>query len=84
MGTGRVSAGFRRLSEELQYQGSTISVAVATFEAPDGQSFERDVVHHPGAVSIVPVIPGRGDGNGGGGNGGSSSGSSGGGGGGGG
>jgi ADP-ribose pyrophosphatase len=28
----------------------------ATFEAPDGTTFERDVVHHPGAVGVVPVI----------------------------
>lgn len=28
----------------------------ARFSAPDGSSFERDVVHHPGAVGIVPVI----------------------------
>ena len=33
-----------------------ISVAVGTFEAPDGQRFERDIVHHPGAVIVVPVV----------------------------
>ena len=27
-----------------------------TFEAPDGATFERDVVHHPGAVSVVPLL----------------------------
>src|SRR5205085_10027684 len=27
----------------------------ATFVAPDGTEFARDLVHHPGAVSIVPV-----------------------------
>jgi ADP-ribose pyrophosphatase len=46
---------FRRLGEELRYQGGLISVATADFEAPDGQRFHRDVVHHPGAVSVVPV-----------------------------
>ena len=25
------------------------------FESPDGSVFSRDIVHHPGAVSIVPV-----------------------------
>jgi len=29
-------------------------VAVGTFEAPDGQRFQRDLVHHPGAVVMVP------------------------------
>jgi 8-oxo-dGTP pyrophosphatase MutT (NUDIX family) len=33
-----------------------ISVAEGTFEAPDGSMFDRDIVHHPGAVSIVPVL----------------------------
>lgn len=51
-----MAAGFRRIDEHLQYQGWLISVATGTFEGPDGTQFERDVVHHPGAVSIVPVI----------------------------
>ncbi len=33
-----------------------ISVVVAEFEAPDGDQFEREIVRHPGAVSMVPVI----------------------------
>ncbi len=53
-----MSSQFRRLNEELRYQGALISVATANFEAPDGRIFERDVVHHPGAVSVVPVIGG--------------------------
>lgn len=51
-----MAPGFRRLGEKLQYEGALISVATATFEAPDGSTFDRDVVHHPGAVSVVPVI----------------------------
>ena len=31
-------------------------MAVGTFASPDGSTFERDLVHHPGAVSVVPVI----------------------------
>lgn len=27
----------------------------ATFEAPDGTTFTRDVVRHPGAVAVVPL-----------------------------
>jgi ADP-ribose pyrophosphatase len=30
-------------------------MAEAEFEAPDGRRFKRDVVHHPGAVSVVAV-----------------------------
>ena len=46
---------FRKLAEEPVYDGSLISVSRGTFEAPDGETFNRDLVHHPGAVSIVPV-----------------------------
>lgn len=47
---------FRRLGEKLHYRGPLITVATATFSEPAGGTFERDVVHHPGAVSVVPVI----------------------------
>ena len=47
---------FRKLAEREVYRGPLISVASASFEAPDGSVFERDVVHHPGAVSVVPVV----------------------------
>ncbi len=30
-------------------------MASARFESPDGEQFERDVVHHPGAVVVVPL-----------------------------
>ena len=50
-----MSTPFRKRAERLVHQGSLISVAVGTFEAPDGTTFQRDIVHHPGAVSIVPV-----------------------------
>ena len=46
---------FRKLAEERVYDGSLISVSRGTFEAPDGSTFNRDLVRHPGAVSIVPV-----------------------------
>lgn len=46
---------FRKLAERVVFRGSLISVAEATFEGPDGETFERDVIRHPGAVSVVPV-----------------------------
>jgi 8-oxo-dGTP pyrophosphatase MutT (NUDIX family) len=49
---------FRRLGEQERYRGPLIGVATARFAAPDGHEFERDVVHHPGAVSVVPLLPG--------------------------
>jgi ADP-ribose pyrophosphatase len=47
---------FRRAGEELVHRGSLISVARGRFVGPEGNEFERDVVHHPGAVSVVPVV----------------------------
>jgi ADP-ribose pyrophosphatase len=35
-----------------------ISVAVGTYADPSGETFERDLVHHPGAVSAVPAVTG--------------------------
>lgn len=48
-------SAFRLVGERSVYRGSVISLAVATIDGPAG-SFERDVVHHPGAVSVVPVV----------------------------
>jgi ADP-ribose pyrophosphatase len=48
-------SGFRRLSERHIFDGWIIKVRVGEFEAPDGTRFERDVVHHPGAVAIAPI-----------------------------
>ncbi|MEP7202143.1 MAG: NUDIX hydrolase [Ilumatobacteraceae bacterium] len=47
---------FRHLGDRLVHQGYIWSVAVATFEAPDGEQFERDVIRSPGAVGIVPLL----------------------------
>jgi 8-oxo-dGTP pyrophosphatase MutT (NUDIX family) len=47
--------GFRKLGEKKVYGGHLIEVALGTFATPDGEEFEREVVHHPGAVVIVPV-----------------------------
>jgi len=49
-------SGFRRVSERTVYEGRIITLAVGTFAGPDGDTFERDVVHHPGAVAVVPLL----------------------------
>ncbi len=48
-------AGFRLVDEREVHRGSLITVGIGRFEGPDGDRFERDLVHHPGAVSVVPV-----------------------------
>ncbi len=47
---------FHKLAEREVFRGSLISVAEATFAGPSGDTFERDVVHHPGAVVVVPLF----------------------------
>ena len=47
---------FRKVSERLIHQGFVIGVYNARFEGPDGVVMDRDVVRHPGAVSVVPVL----------------------------
>lgn len=49
-------SAFEKVAETPAFTGSLISVGTGTFRSPDGSTFERDVVHHPGAVSVVPVI----------------------------
>lgn len=48
--------GFRHVDDRLVHQGHIWHVAVARFEAPDGEVFERDVVRSPGAVAAVPLL----------------------------
>jgi len=50
-----VTGGFRRLDERTIHEGRIWRVAVATFAAPDGSTFDRDVVRSPGAVGVVPL-----------------------------
>jgi len=50
------TGGFERVAERPVYQGRIISLVVGTFSGPDGSTFERDVVHHPGAVAVVPLL----------------------------
>ncbi len=48
--------GFRFLDERQVHQGHVWRVVVADFEAPDGSTFERDIVRSPGAVAAVPLV----------------------------
>ncbi len=50
---------FHRLDERVVFAGTLISTVQATFADPTGATFERDVVRHPGAVSVVPVVDGQ-------------------------
>jgi ADP-ribose pyrophosphatase len=49
------AAAFRVVGERAAWQGLRISTAVAEIEGPDGERHQRDIVHHPGAVGVVPL-----------------------------
>jgi 8-oxo-dGTP pyrophosphatase MutT (NUDIX family) len=48
-------AAFRVVGERTEWTGRRIHVSVAEVSAPDGATLEREVVHHPGAVGVVPL-----------------------------
>lgn len=50
-----MSPPFRKVSDHPLFQGHLVSVSSASFEGPGGDRFEREIVHHPGAVVVVPV-----------------------------
>jgi len=45
---------FHKRSERELHRGFLISLGEGVFVGPDGAEFSRDIVHHPGAVSVVP------------------------------
>lgn len=47
---------FRSLGEQVLHRGPVVQVTRATIAGPDGTTYEREVVHHPGAVAVVPVL----------------------------
>jgi ADP-ribose pyrophosphatase len=52
-------SSFRRLSEVEVFRGWLFTVGHVDLIDPDGQPFDRFVIHHPGAVTIVAVDDSR-------------------------
>jgi ADP-ribose pyrophosphatase len=50
-----MTGAFTKRGETLIHDGFRIRVTVARYETPDGSMVERDMVHHPGAVAVVPL-----------------------------
>ncbi|MGB9112108.1 MAG: NUDIX hydrolase [Acidimicrobiales bacterium] len=51
----RPDTGFEVTAERELYKASFFSVVADEITAPDGKSFEREIIHHPGAVAIVAM-----------------------------
>ncbi|MDA8266316.1 MAG: NUDIX hydrolase [Actinomycetota bacterium] len=50
---------FRQLGERARLDAGFFKVVTATFVGPNGFTFEREVVRHPGAVCVVPLEANR-------------------------
>ncbi len=48
--------GFAKRDERELHRGPVIGLVEATWESPDGELLDRQVVVHPGAVSVVPLL----------------------------
>lgn len=46
----------KTLSSERVFEGRTINLRLDTVELPNGKKACREIVEHPGAVSIVPIL----------------------------
>lgn len=46
---------FTHVRDELVHQGQVVGMFDGWFEGPDGEPLRRDIVRHPGAVSVVAV-----------------------------
>jgi ADP-ribose pyrophosphatase len=49
-------AGFRHLGDREVANGHRIRLVKASFEAPDGTTFERDVIRDKRVVAVVPLL----------------------------
>jgi ADP-ribose pyrophosphatase len=47
--------GFRHLGDETVHEGHVVRVVVGSYQGPDGRTFSRDVIRHPGAVAVLPL-----------------------------
>ena len=54
-----MSPPFRQVADRPLFEGHLISVTKAEFQGPEGARFDREIVHHPGAVVVVPVTADR-------------------------
>jgi ADP-ribose pyrophosphatase len=45
-----------RVPRQIVHRGRKIEVALETSVLPDGETVERDLILHPGAVAILPLL----------------------------
>jgi ADP-ribose pyrophosphatase len=55
MNMSNPAENFARVGETVRYEGRMVRMSTLHFEGPNGEIFERDFVHHPGAVAVLPI-----------------------------
>lgn len=50
-----MASTFERVESRLIHSGHIVQFYVESFVGPDGERFDRDVIRHPGAASVVPL-----------------------------
>ena len=46
----------QRIGTRRAYQGRLLEIDVDTLEAPDGRQFDLEIIRHPGAAAVVPLL----------------------------
>lgn len=46
----------KTLESKRVYEGRVVNLRIDTVELPDGKNAKREIVEHPGAVAIVPLL----------------------------
>ncbi|NDJ76947.1 MAG: NUDIX hydrolase [Chloroflexi bacterium] len=47
----------KTLSARPAYRGKLLNLDVLEVELPDGRASQREIIRHPGAVAVVPLLP---------------------------
>jgi ADP-ribose pyrophosphatase len=47
----------KRLSSEPAFMGKLVKVYIEQWEQPGGQPVMREIIRHPGAVAMIPLLP---------------------------
>jgi 8-oxo-dGTP pyrophosphatase MutT (NUDIX family) len=48
--------GFAHVGDEVLVEGHVVNYVRATYSAPDGTTFTREIARSPGAVAVVPIL----------------------------
>ncbi|MBI4367914.1 MAG: NUDIX hydrolase [Candidatus Omnitrophica bacterium] len=55
----RKSTAFKTLGSSLIHRARLFDLRAVRMRAPDGRRFRHQIIHHPGAAVIIPMLPGN-------------------------